>query len=71
LDEINVIFGGSLSITSNTQGKKLGREIIAQRIEPRRRMKWSEIDISFGPEYHPETELFNQNLSFVVKLSIV
>jgi hypothetical protein len=25
--EINMIFGGSMSITSNTQGKKLQREI--------------------------------------------
>jgi hypothetical protein len=27
LDEINIIFGGSLSIAFNTQGKKLEREI--------------------------------------------
>jgi hypothetical protein len=27
MDEINVIFGGSLSIASKTQGKKLEREI--------------------------------------------
>jgi hypothetical protein len=27
MDEINVIFEGSLSITSQTQGKKLEREI--------------------------------------------
>jgi hypothetical protein len=27
MDEINVIFEGSLSITSKTQGKKLEREI--------------------------------------------
>jgi hypothetical protein len=27
MDEINVIFGGNLSITSKTQGKKLEREI--------------------------------------------
>jgi hypothetical protein len=52
-----------------THGKKLEREInLAQRIEPYRRMKWSETDISFGPEDHPMTELSNQNLPFVVKL---
>jgi hypothetical protein len=33
-------------------------------------MKWSDIDISFGPEDHPETELSNQNMPFVVKLPI-
>jgi hypothetical protein len=32
--EINVIFGGSMSITSKTQGKKLQREIsLAQQIK--------------------------------------
>jgi hypothetical protein len=51
MDEINVIFEGNLSITLKTQGKKLKREIrLAQRIEPNRRMKWFETDISFGPE---------------------
>jgi hypothetical protein len=44
LDEINAIFGGSLSITSKTQGKKLEWEIsLAQRID---------MDISFEPEDH-------------------
>jgi hypothetical protein len=39
--EINVIFGGSMSITSKTQGKKLQREIsLAQQIESGRRMRW-------------------------------
>jgi hypothetical protein len=33
-------------------------------------MKWSKTNILFGPEDHPETELFNQNLPFVVKLPI-
>jgi hypothetical protein len=33
-------------------------------------MKWSNIDISFGPEDHPETELSERNLPFVVKLPI-
>jgi hypothetical protein len=48
MGEINVIFGGSMSLTSKTQGKKLQREIsLAQHIEPGRRMRWSDIDISF------------------------
>jgi hypothetical protein len=33
-------------------------------------MKWSEVDISFGPEDNPMTELSNCNLPFMVKLSI-
>jgi hypothetical protein len=71
MDKINVNFGGSMSIASKTQGKKLKREIsLAQCIEPERRMKWSKIDISFEPEDHLETELSNQNLSFLVKLPI-
>jgi hypothetical protein len=60
-----------MSITSKTQGKKLKREIsLAQCIEFGRKMKWSDMDISFGPEDHPETELSERNLSFVVKLPI-
>jgi hypothetical protein len=56
--EINVIFGGSMSITSKTQGKKLQREIsLAQQIKPGRWMRWSDKYISFGPEDHPDTEL--------------
>jgi hypothetical protein len=71
LDEINVIFGGSISIASKTEGKKLEREIsLAQCIEPEGRMKWSEIDISFGPEDYQETELSNRNLPYVVRLPI-
>jgi hypothetical protein len=71
MDEINVIFRGSLSIASKKQGKKLEREIIlAQCNEPNRRMKWSEVDISFGPEDHPTIELSYQNLPSVVKLPI-
>jgi hypothetical protein len=55
-----VIFGGSMSITLKTQGKKLEREIsLAQRIEPETRMKWFNTDFSFGPEDHPKTELSN------------
>jgi hypothetical protein len=49
-----MINGGSLSIASMTQGKKLEREIsLAQYIEPDRRMKWSKVDISFRPEDYP------------------
>jgi hypothetical protein len=71
MDEINMIFGGSLSIASKTQGKKVEIDIsLAQRIEPDKRMKWSETNISFGPEDHPTTELSNWNLPFVVKLPI-
>jgi hypothetical protein len=48
--EVNVIFGGSMSITSKTQGKKLQHEIsLAQQIKPERRMRWSDDYISFGP----------------------
>jgi hypothetical protein len=53
MGKINVIFRGSISVTSKTQGKKLEREIrLAQRIEPGKRMRWSDIDISFGPPRH-------------------
>jgi hypothetical protein len=33
-------------------------------------MRWSGVDISFGAQDHPDTELSDQNLSFVVKLPI-
>jgi hypothetical protein len=60
-----------MSITSKTHGKKLEREInLAQCIKPRRKMKWSDMDISFGPEYYLETKLFERNLPFMVKLPI-
>jgi hypothetical protein len=69
--EISMIFGGSMSITSKTQGKKLHREIsLAQRIELGRRMRWSEVNISFGPEDHLIMELSDRNLPFVVKIPI-
>jgi hypothetical protein len=69
--EINVIFEGSMSITSKTQGKKLKHEIsLAQRIEPVRRMRWSDPDISFGPEDHPDMELLDRNMPFVIKILI-
>jgi hypothetical protein len=71
MGEINVIFGGSMSLTSKTQGKKLQREIsLTQRIEPGRRIRWSDIDISFRPEDHPDVELSDRNLPFVVKIPI-
>jgi hypothetical protein len=64
--EINIIFGGSMSITSKMQGKKLQREIsLAQRIEPGRRMKWFKVGISFGLEDHPDTKLSNRNLPVI------
>jgi hypothetical protein len=33
-------------------------------------MRWSDVDISFGPQNHPDTELSDRNLPFVVKLLI-
>jgi hypothetical protein len=33
-------------------------------------MKWSEVNISFGPEDHPITELSDRNLPFVIKILI-
>jgi hypothetical protein len=71
MGEVNMIFGGSMSIASKTQGKKLEREISQpQCIEPERMMRWSDIDISFGLQDHPDTELYDKNLPFVVKLPI-
>jgi hypothetical protein len=71
MTEISMIFEYSMSITSKMQGKKLQREInLAQRIEPGRRMRWSDVDISFGPEDHLNTELSERNLPFVVKIPI-
>jgi hypothetical protein len=43
---------------------------LAQHIELERRVKLSETDILFRPKDHPETELSNWNLPFVVKLLI-
>jgi hypothetical protein len=69
--KINMIFGGSMSITSKTQGKKLQHEInLAQHIEPGKRMKWSDDYITFGPEDHPVTELSKRNMPLVVKIPI-
>jgi hypothetical protein len=54
-----------------TPGKKLQHEIsLAQQIELGRRMRWSDVGISFGPEDHPDTELSNRNLPFMVKFLI-
>jgi hypothetical protein len=33
-------------------------------------MKWSDMDISFGLEDHPEMELSERNLPFMIKLPI-
>jgi hypothetical protein len=69
--EINVIFGDSMSIASKMQGKKLQREIsLTQQIKPGRMMRWSDVDISFGVEDQPDTELSDRNLPFVVKILI-
>jgi hypothetical protein len=71
MEEINVIFRGSMSMASKTQDKKLEREIsLTQRIKPGRRMRWSDVDISFGPHDPLDTELSDRNLPFTVKLSI-
>jgi hypothetical protein len=71
LAEINVIFGSSMSITSKTQGKKFQREIsLAQQIEPGRQTRWSDDYISFRPEDHPDTELFERNLPLIVKILV-
>jgi hypothetical protein len=71
MGEINVIFGCSMFIASKTQGKKLQREIsLSQQIEPGRRMWWSDAGISFGQEDHPDMELFDRNLPFMVKIPI-
>jgi hypothetical protein len=54
---------------SGKETREREREIsLAQCIKPGRRMKWSETDISFRPEDHPEIELSNRNLPFMVKL---
>jgi hypothetical protein len=69
--EINMIFGGSMSITSETQGKKLQREIsLAQQIKPGRQMRWSDDYITFRPEDHPITELSERNLPLIIKIPI-
>jgi hypothetical protein len=60
-----------MSIPSKTQEKKIQCEIsLAQRIELGRMMKWPDVGISFRPEDHPDTELSERNLPFVVKIPI-
>jgi hypothetical protein len=69
--EINVIFRDSMSIASKTQGKKFKCEIsLAQRIKSGRMMRWSDVDITFGPQDHLDTEPSDRNLPFMVKLPI-
>jgi hypothetical protein len=71
MGEINVLFRGNMSLASKTLGNKLQREIsLAQRIEPGRRMRWFDIDISFRPEEHPDVELSDRNLPFIIKILI-
>jgi hypothetical protein len=71
MPEINMIIGGSMSITSKTQGKKLQHKIsLAQQIKPGGQMRWSDDYITFGPKDHPITELSEKNLSFIVKIPI-
>jgi hypothetical protein len=71
MGEINVVFGCNMSITSKTQGKKLQRGIsLAQHIEPGRRMRWSDTDISFRLEDHLDTQLSDRNLPFIIKILI-
>jgi hypothetical protein len=43
---------------------------LAQRIEPGRRLRWSDVDISVGPQDHSDTEPSDQNLPFVIMLPI-
>jgi hypothetical protein len=33
-------------------------------------MRWSDIDISFRPEDHPDAELSDRNLPFIIKIPI-
>jgi hypothetical protein len=33
-------------------------------------MRWSDVGISFGPKDHPDMELSNRNLPFMVKIPI-
>jgi hypothetical protein len=71
MGEINVLFRGSMSIASKMQGKKLQHDnSLAQRIEPARRMRWFNVDISFRPKDYPDTELLDRNLPFIVKIPI-
>jgi hypothetical protein len=33
-------------------------------------MRWSDVDISFGPEDHPDAELSDRNMHFIIKIPI-
>jgi hypothetical protein len=33
-------------------------------------MRWSDVDISFRPEDHPDAKLSDKNLSFIIKILI-
>jgi hypothetical protein len=37
---------------------------------PWRRMRWSDVDISFRSQDHPDTQMSDRNMPFVVKLPI-
>jgi hypothetical protein len=43
---------------------------LSQCIESERMMRWSDVDISFEPQDHPNIELSDRNLTFVIKLLI-
>jgi hypothetical protein len=47
-----------------------GRFYLSQCIESERMMRWSNVDISFEPQDHPNIELSDRNLTFVIKLPI-
>jgi hypothetical protein len=69
--DINMILSGSLVIASKAHGKKLKCKInLAQQLDPGRRLKWSEMEITFGPDNHLKIELTNRNLPLVAKIPI-
>jgi hypothetical protein len=43
---------------------------LAQQIKPGRWRRWSDDYISFGPEGHPDMELSERNLPFIIKIPI-
>jgi hypothetical protein len=43
---------------------------MAQHIEPGRKKRWSDAGISFRLEDHPNTELSDRNLPFIIKIPI-
>jgi hypothetical protein len=52
------------SVISNPWSKK------RRGLAPGRRMRWSDVDISFRPEDHPDVELTDRNLPFIIKIPI-